>query len=203
MDDAPQGRREAHKQATREALREAAERLFSERGYADTTVRDIAAAAGVTERTFYRYFGDKSALIAEDLLAWLDRLGDEIVARPATETDLEAVEAAILKLHRRRGREVAPLRGWFGGDPAAALTEIRSSMPRPLLRIEGSVAAALARRRAAIGREPDQFRDLVVARICIAIVRNALVQLRIEGPDAPRSRLTASLKRGFAVAREL
>src|SRR5690242_16988013 len=52
----PVGRREAGKQARRAALTAAAHRLFAEHGYEATTVRDIAAAAGLTERTFYRYF---------------------------------------------------------------------------------------------------------------------------------------------------
>jgi len=39
------GRREARKLGTRQALQDAASRLFAERGYAETTVRDIAGAA--------------------------------------------------------------------------------------------------------------------------------------------------------------
>ena len=62
----PLGRREAHKQATRQALQQAADRLFAEHGYGATTVRDIAEAAGVTERTFFRYFTGKEELIIED-----------------------------------------------------------------------------------------------------------------------------------------
>jgi len=200
--DAPPGRREAHKQATRQALRDAAERLFAERGYEETTVRDIAAAAGVTERTFYRYFGDKPALVAEELLAWLDRVGEEIVARPATESDLEAVEAAVLKLAQRRAREAPSLSGWLARDPAPAMAGIRSTMPRPLLRVEASIAAALGRRAEANERRPDPFRDAVVARIAVAIFRNAMIQVRGE-PEAPRGRFPALVKRGFAVARDL
>ena len=55
----PVGRREANKRATREALSRAAQTLFTEQGFAATTVRDIADAAGVTERTFFRYFESK------------------------------------------------------------------------------------------------------------------------------------------------
>jgi len=46
-------------------LREAALRLFAERGYAATTIEDIARAAGVTVGTVYRYFADKAALMSE------------------------------------------------------------------------------------------------------------------------------------------
>lgn len=44
---------------TRRALREAALRLFVERGFEPTTAADIASSVGVTERTFFRHFADK------------------------------------------------------------------------------------------------------------------------------------------------
>jgi AcrR family transcriptional regulator len=53
---APSGELEA-------AIIEAAERLFAERGYAGTRTAEIARAAGVTERTLFKYFPDKDALL--------------------------------------------------------------------------------------------------------------------------------------------
>ncbi len=47
----------------RERLQEAALELFRERGYAETTVDDIAARAELTERTFFRYFTDKREVL--------------------------------------------------------------------------------------------------------------------------------------------
>jgi AcrR family transcriptional regulator len=80
---APTGRREAHKQATRAALRAAAMGLFAEQGYDVTTVADIARAADVTQRTFYRYFDGKEDLIAGEYRSWLTLLAGAIRARPA------------------------------------------------------------------------------------------------------------------------
>lgn len=51
---------------TRERLLAAALDLFSRNGYDGTTVAQVAAAAGVTEMTFYRHFGSKEALLLED-----------------------------------------------------------------------------------------------------------------------------------------
>ncbi len=51
--------------ATRQALRDAAVELFAERGYDRTTVRDIAARAGVNQALLFRYFGSKEALFVE------------------------------------------------------------------------------------------------------------------------------------------
>jgi AcrR family transcriptional regulator len=44
----------------------AAFELFSRQGYEQTTVAQIAAAAGVTEMTFYRHFGSKAQLLVDD-----------------------------------------------------------------------------------------------------------------------------------------
>jgi len=49
---------------TRQRLLEAAAQLFAERGYARSTTRDLAAAAGVNEVTLFRHFGSKKNLFA-------------------------------------------------------------------------------------------------------------------------------------------
>ena len=59
------GRRETKKLAVRAAVERAARQLFAEHGYEATSVRQIADAAGVAERTFYRYFDGKEGLIAD------------------------------------------------------------------------------------------------------------------------------------------
>ena len=89
------GRREANKQATRAALTAAAKRLFAERGYEATTVADIASAANVTHRTFYRYFDGKEDLIAGEWRAWLAVLQEAITARPPAEPPLTALRHAM------------------------------------------------------------------------------------------------------------
>ena len=57
------GRRDRHRVETRTHLADAAVRLFSERGYEATSVDDIADAAGVSLRTFFRYFAGKDDVL--------------------------------------------------------------------------------------------------------------------------------------------
>ena len=69
---APEGR-SARK---RERIVEAATALFLERGYLATSIDQIAALAGVSKPTVYRFFADKDALLEHIVLGTLDRAGD-------------------------------------------------------------------------------------------------------------------------------
>ncbi|MEU8643253.1 MULTISPECIES: TetR/AcrR family transcriptional regulator [unclassified Streptomyces] len=89
------GLRERKKDETRRGLREAAGRLFAERGFAQTTVADIAAEANVSERTFFRYFENKEALLLPDGVELYARIEEAFLARPRDEAPLDAACGAI------------------------------------------------------------------------------------------------------------
>jgi AcrR family transcriptional regulator len=76
-------------------LREAALELYGERGFDQTTVAEIAARAGLTERTFFRHFADKR----EVLFAGGEELRDAFVAgllsTPASDAPIDQVAAAL------------------------------------------------------------------------------------------------------------
>lgn len=98
LDHAP-NRRERKKLETRQALEEAALRLFGERGYEQTTVEDIAEAADVAVRTFFRYFSSKQdVLFGEVVTDRVHRLRAELAARPRTESVLESVQLVMDQL---------------------------------------------------------------------------------------------------------
>lgn len=73
--------------------------LSAERGYENTTVAEIAAVAGVTERTFYRHFPDKADALFPDNAALLERLAG-VTSRAAVDgsSPLNAALAAVLDL---------------------------------------------------------------------------------------------------------
>jgi AcrR family transcriptional regulator len=58
----------------RDAILEAAEKLFSEKGISGTSVTEIAAAANVSRVTLFKYFGDKDTLAREVLKSWIGHL---------------------------------------------------------------------------------------------------------------------------------
>jgi AcrR family transcriptional regulator len=85
QEEAPTPIRERTRQLAQTELTTVAQDLFVEQGYDDTTVDQIAAAAGMSKRTFFRYFASKDDLVIGkyDLLG--DRLAEALDARPADE----------------------------------------------------------------------------------------------------------------------
>jgi AcrR family transcriptional regulator len=79
----------------RHRLVAAALELFSERGYDDTTVVDIAERAGLTRSTFFRYFPDKADVFAAGQETLKRLLIDGIRSAPADATPLDAVDAGL------------------------------------------------------------------------------------------------------------
>ena len=95
----PASLRERKAQLTRDAILRAARRLFAERGYARTSVRDIAQAAGVSAQTVYDSVGAKQALVSalNDLID--EEAGIAAIVRTIGQTedprDLAAMPARV------------------------------------------------------------------------------------------------------------
>jgi AcrR family transcriptional regulator len=89
----PASLRQRKRERTRAALIAAALDLFERQGYEATTIDEIAAAADVSPRTFFRYFASKEAV------AFGDDVGPEIIgliaARPADEPVLDSVRRVV------------------------------------------------------------------------------------------------------------
>jgi AcrR family transcriptional regulator len=138
------------KAATKQSIQHHALRLFTEKGYDATTVEEIAAAAGVSHMTFFRYFPRKEEVVEYDEYDPL--IEDLIVARPPDEPPLVAVHQAI-----RLGLEQI-----LQADREALLTRTRLVLRNPVLRSRNLVAQDATRdlfaralaRRAGLA-EPD------------------------------------------------
>ena len=93
--------RERRARLTRDEILQAARRLFAERGYARTSVRDIARAAGVSAQTVYDSVGSKQALVARlnDLID--SEAGIAAIARAAAESadprEVAATQARVAR----------------------------------------------------------------------------------------------------------
>jgi AcrR family transcriptional regulator len=89
-------------EATHREIIAAAVHAFRVRGYAATTMSTVAALAGVSPRTLYRYFGSKSELFAatveEPNAKFIEQLSHLILKSPLRDAILSAIENANIKL---------------------------------------------------------------------------------------------------------
>src|SRR6266498_2570771 len=97
------GLRERKKLATREALSWAAVRLALERGLHRVRVDDIAAAAGVSPRTYNNYFSSREEAICAAAAARARQVGAALRARPPDEPLGEAIIRAMVDRYVRNG----------------------------------------------------------------------------------------------------
>ncbi|MFF9521060.1 TetR family transcriptional regulator [Streptomyces achromogenes] len=79
------GLRELSRRAVREEITEAATALFAERGFEATTVDDIAAAVGMSQRSVFRYFATKEEIVLGHFGVVVDDMPAALRARPADE----------------------------------------------------------------------------------------------------------------------
>jgi AcrR family transcriptional regulator len=107
------------KQETRRRIVECARRQFSERGYAQTTTRDIADAAGVAAGTMFNYFPTKEALAMTIIEAALGEAGTELEGRLRGD---EAVDEALFAHVAIGLRHLAPHRSYIGEVLETALS---------------------------------------------------------------------------------
>lgn len=76
-------------------LERAAMQLYVERGYEQTTVAEIAAQAGLTERTFFRHFTDKREVLFGGATILQEHVVNAVLDAPAAATPLQAITAAL------------------------------------------------------------------------------------------------------------
>jgi AcrR family transcriptional regulator len=84
------------RQLIRDEIARVAMGLFAEQGFDSVTVDDIAAAAGTSPRTFFRYFATKDDVVLDYERRLQKRLLDALVARPADEGPVTALREAYL-----------------------------------------------------------------------------------------------------------
>jgi AcrR family transcriptional regulator len=86
---------EQRRRSTHEALRRAALASFASKGFANVTVTELAREAGVTERTFFRHFPTKEAVLFQDYETQVEWFSDALAQRPPSEPLFDAVLASV------------------------------------------------------------------------------------------------------------
>jgi AcrR family transcriptional regulator len=113
-------RRTLQKRATRAAVLDAARQLFAERGFEQTTMRDIAAAANVAVGTLFTHFADKRVLLSEALHDQLD-----VVLQSARASAPGGGVPRLLHLSEH-------LFAYYAAHPALSAVLVKESLVSPL-----------------------------------------------------------------------
>jgi AcrR family transcriptional regulator len=191
------GAKQAQSAQTREALRRCALARFAKEGFDRANVADIAADAGVTERTFFRHFPSKESVLFEDFASRLGWFRAALEVRPRGEPLLESVRVAVESFpdDREVVRQVAQARG--GMLSSRAIEE-------QMRRIQAGFAREIE--RVAESRLPRSKRRALAAAVIGEAVAGALVSaLRVWGEENGKNTdlLRARTEEALAVLRQL
>lgn len=178
--EAEPGRRDRKKTATRERLIAEAARLFETKGFDETTTTEIAEAADVAQRTLFRHFPTKEAVLFGDMVDLRIELREALATRPDDEPVLEAVRQAVLALaddhqrHAERRRLQFRLAATVASVSAYSRAVVQASWEREIIR------AAAAR----LGVDPvDDPRPEIIAGAAMSALRVATRQWTARAAD--------------------
>jgi AcrR family transcriptional regulator len=149
------GLRERKKRETREALTRTALELFAERGYDETTLAEIAEAAGVSTRTIFAYFPSKEDILFANTQAMCDALGTALADRPAGTDALTALRDFILASAHQKTALDQKL-----GQLIARDATLASHKRARISQLQEALSAAIADD---LGVGPDDLRPQVAA----------------------------------------
>ena len=141
-------------------------RLFTEQGFEATTVEQIAAAAGVSRRTFFRYFDAKSDVLWNSFDAEVETIRGLLARTPADLAVMEAVRRAVLAANHYRAQDVPELRTRV--TLLSSVPELIASAAIHYDAWERAVVDFVARRS---GQPADSLYPLAVGRAVLATCR--------------------------------
>jgi TetR/AcrR family transcriptional regulator, regulator of mycofactocin system len=143
-------------------------RLFSEDGFEETTVERIAAAAGVSKRTFFRYFDSKADVLWHAFDGEVRSLSAAFAAVPGDTPLMDAIRQVVVGVNQYRAEDVPELRtrmNLIGSVPA-----LQASAAHHYDAWERAVTEFAADR---LGQPPDSLYPLAIGRATLAVCRSA------------------------------
>jgi AcrR family transcriptional regulator len=157
------GLRERKKQRTRQQIVDVATRLFAEKGYAETTLAEVAEEAEVALSTIFNYFPSKPDIVFALQDALIESARERIVDRPEAESAKDAVIAWVTEtlpsVERPYTETIRRLSAIVPSNPELIAEErLRHAL------LEDAVATGFARD---LGETPDGMRPRVLAAIAI------------------------------------
>jgi AcrR family transcriptional regulator len=170
--------RDRRKRRTAEAIVAGALELFEARGFERTTVDQIAAAADISRRTFFRYFADKEELFFAEDERLLEVIRETLDEAPAGEPVLELARRATRALAAHSAAD--PERRLARERLIAATPALQARRMAKTLRWEEAIAARL------VARGSSEEEALLVPKLALACFQTAYQRwVRDPGQDLP------------------
>lgn len=142
--------------------------LFASDGFAQTSVEQIAAGAGVSKRTFFRYFDSKTAVLWHDFDNEVEQLRAAFAQVPERTSLMTAIREVVVSVNRYRAEDVAELRtrmALIGSDPALQASA--------LLHYDAWERAVSDFAAGRLGAPADSLEPLAIGRTTLAACRAA------------------------------
>jgi TetR/AcrR family transcriptional regulator, regulator of mycofactocin system len=149
-------------------LRRIALRLFVENGFEATTIDQITTEAGVSERTFFRYFTSKSSVLWTDFDTEVETIRSALASVPGDVPMMDAIRHAVVSANHYQASDVPELRmrmSLIGSVPA-----LSSSAAEHYDAWERAVSEFASRR---LGQPADGLYPLAIGRAVLAACRAA------------------------------
>lgn len=177
------GLRERKKLRTRRAIAGAALRLFDERGFEETTISDIAAAADVSPRTFFSYFPSKDDVVFAEMDERLAEVRAGLAERPPGETPL----ATFRRVADALLQAIVTEDGEYGTIQVTLIRERPSLQAQALKRLADAEEGFVAVLRE-IAPELDEVTAVTIIGVAFGGLRAAIMYCRSRryGPERTR-----------------
>lgn len=177
------GLRERKKRRTHRAIADAALRLFAERGYEETTIADIAAAADVSPRTFFSYFPSKEDVIFAEVDERLAEVRESLARRPPEETPLASMRRIVLEMIEA----ITATDGEYGSVQVRLILERPSLQARALKRLNDTEREVVDR-LSELCPGISEIDSVVIAGATAGAMRAVITHCRSHGfaPEATR-----------------
>jgi mycofactocin system transcriptional regulator len=162
------GRRGRPPGTSRRKLELIALRLFTEQGFEVTTIERIAAEAGVSRRTFFRYFRSKADVLWGEFDAEVTAIRAALAAVPAGVPMMDAIRRAVVAANHYRAEDVPELRARM--NLIISVPALQASAAVRYDAWERAISEFAATR---IGQPEDSLYPLAVGRATLAVCRAA------------------------------
>jgi AcrR family transcriptional regulator len=173
--------RACKQELVRNAIFDAAIETFAAKGFDETTVEEVAQAAGVSRRSFFRYFASKDDLLAQNVVHYGVALREAITGCPPTFTPLEVLRETVLSVGKQSASHPHTCRIIEIAQRSASARQAHLSR---WIEVEDSVAQAFGERLKSASK--DDLRPRLMASLTLSVVNVAIIAwFRGEYPDFP------------------